>query len=303
MMLNISREQFYNRYDKIKTQKQAMVALIAWDRFVQHMLADENEIISYLKTQTNTKYLLLDHMVQFWKMARNPNDFNRTRHPTTIATYFVYVKAWLKLNEVELDDSKIKDYIRFPKSTQERVRGINREMVQQMYDLANPMYKALIVFLCATGMRIGEALKTEMSWIDFTSDPPKVTIPAAVTKTGQERITFLTPEAVKWIRQIHPEQEGVIFPVSYQSVWSYFNSLRRRCGFIERGTNGFFHTRLHKFRGFCENRLARSVDPEYAHTILGHKKDLIQYHQGGTTDEDAAADYKLAIPELTISER
>lgn len=298
-LLSITREQFLNRYDKPKTKSQATVALIAWDRFVSHMLVSEPDLILQLKQNEKERYRVLDHVVQFWKNARNPKAFARKRHPTTISTYFIYVKAWLKFNEVEISDDKIKDAVRFPKAIRERVRGMDQPMIFKMYDRATPWYKALIVFQACTGMRIGEALNARMSWIDFESDPPKITIPGEYTKTGQERITFLTPEAVRHIKEI--AKGDIIFDKSYQSVWNYMDRLRKDCGFTERGSNGQYHVRIHKLRGFAENKIGRAVDSEFAHTILGHTKDLIQYNQGGTTDDEAAEDFKKAIPSLTIS--
>lgn len=298
-LLSITREQFLNRYDKPKTKSQATVALIAWDRFVSHILVPESDIILQMKQNEKERYRILDHLVQFWKNARNPKRFAQKRDPTTISIYFIYAKAWLKFNEVEIDSDKVHDAVRFPKKIKERVRGMDRDMIFKLYERATPFYKALIVFCSCTGMRIGEALNARMSWIDFESDPPKVTIPGGLTKTAQERITFLTPEAVRHIREI--ATGDIIFDKSYQSVWNYFDRLRKDCGFTERGINGQSHVRIHKLRGFAENKIGRAVDSEFAHSILGHTKDLIQYNQGGTTDDEAAQDYKLAIPALTIS--
>lgn len=298
-LLTITKESFLNRYDKPKTRSQAHVALVAWDRFVHHLLLDEADVILQLKNNEKEKYRILDHMVQFWRNARNPKRFCQKRDPSTISIYFIYVKAWLKFNDVELSDDKIKDAVRFPRKTRERVRGVDRDMIFKMYDRANTWYKALIVFQSCTAMRIGEALNARMSWIDFESDPAKITIPGQFTKTGQERITFLTPEAVRHIREI--AEGDIIFNKSYQSVWNYMNRLRTDCGFTDRGVNGQHHVRIHKFRAFAENKIARAVDSEYAHTILGHTKDLISYNQGGTSDLEYAEDFKKAIPSLTIS--
>lgn len=298
-LLTITKESFLNRYDKPKTRAQAQVALIAWDRFVAHLLLDEGDVILQLKNNDRERYRILDHMVQFWRFARSPKRFCQKRDPTTISTYFIYVKAWLKFNDVELLDDKIKDAVRFPRKTRERVRGVDRDMIFKMYERASPWYRALIVFLSCTGMRIGEALNMRMSWIDFESDPVKITIPGQYTKTGQERITFLTPEAARHIQEI--SEGDVIFNKSYQSVWVALDKLRKDCGFAERGINGQFHFRIHKLRGFAENKIARAVDSEYAHTILGHTKDLISYNQGGTSDLEYAEDFKKAIPALTIS--
>jgi integrase len=275
--------------------------LIAWDRFVQHMLIAEPDLIMEMRKNNSQKYLVLDHMVQFWRNARSPKRFCQKRHPTTISTYFIYVKAWLKFNDIEIDSDKVKDSVKFPKAIKERVRGIDRDVIFEVYEKSNVFYRALLIFLSCTGMRVSEALNIEVSWIDFTSDPPMVTIPGQFTKTSQERITFLTPECVRHLNNIIQPDTKKIFDVSYQAVWKYFDDLRKQCGRMDRGANGHHHLRIHKLRGFAENKIARAVDSEYAHSILGHTKDLIQYNQGGTTEAEAAEDYKKAIPALTIT--
>lgn len=303
-MLSISREQFLDRYDKDKTKEQAIVSLVAWDRFVTHMLIPEPELFEQMLKNEKQKYLLLDHMIQFWKKARHPKDFKRMRHPTTINTYYIYVISWLKMNEIDIDTSKARQYIKFPKAIRERVRGIDHTMIERMYVKAEPFYKALIIILSCTGMRISEVLHMRYDWIEWSDgeEPIKITIPGEFTKTGQERITFATPEARDWINELRENKKDsdIIFDKSYQSVWAYMDRLRKKCGYDTRGNNGIHHVRIHKLRGFAENKLARAVDSEYAHSILGHTKDLIQYNQGGTTDKEAADDYKLAIPALTI---
>ena len=59
--------------------------------------------------------------------------------------------------------------------------------------------KALFLFTMSSGMRIDEVLKLKPSMIDLNHDPPIVKIPATISKTGNPRITFITPETKNYL--------------------------------------------------------------------------------------------------------
>jgi integrase len=60
--------------------------------------------------------------------------------------------------------------------------------------------RALLLMLISSGMRIGETLQLRDSDIDLTSTPVKIRIRMEYTKTRQERITFITPQAAEALK-------------------------------------------------------------------------------------------------------
>lgn len=310
-LLTTLRNEFINRYDRQKTQCLAVTALKAWDDFLATKNYNEGDLFFELrKPESKTRrYIILDQFVQFCK---------QDKFPTTIRTYFNYVKGWLKYNEVELDNDKIKTDIKFPKPVRDRVRGVDRTMIRGLIEMCNQFYKGLWYVLAYTAMRISEALNMKWAWIDFAVSPLKITIPGRYTKTGQERITFAGGEAEEWLRTTYEEQQKTIPKeklkdeyvfakngkrISYFAAWDYFDRRRKKLGFVERGSNGFYHYRPHKYRGYAENKIGRGDGgAEFAHSILGHTKGLIEYNQSGATDEDARKDYESALPYLIISD-
>ena len=294
-LLNITRAGFVDRYNKPKTRTAAVTALSAWDAFLRDRGLGEADLFVALRNdpEKNQRYILLDQLVQHWK---------RTKSVSSMKTYLYFVKAWLKLNDIALDQFKLKEYVRIPKGVRERRKGIDQNVIRKILACAtNPLYKTMIYVLVSSGMRIGEVLEMRASWIDFGSRPVKITIPGIHTKTQTDRITFVTPEAEKWLRDIcaGKKPEDRVFPVSYNTALAYIARIRKKCGFTERGANGFSTVRIHAFRGFAENRMSR-FNPEFAHAMLGHTKDLNSYYQSGQTDEVAGEDYMKATEFLTI---
>ncbi|MBM3232512.1 hypothetical protein FJZ21_04025 [Candidatus Pacearchaeota archaeon] len=288
-----SREDFLKKYEKPKTKKFVITCLNVWDSFLRHMQTDEKTILSIMQDE-GERYLILAHMVNYWK---------RNKSPKTIRDYFSFIKKWLRYNNIKIDDEKIKDHITFPKKLKERPVPLDRDKIKMLVENSKPIYKCLWLCLASTGMRVGELLQITISMIDFRIEPVKITIPANLTKTGVERITFLTPEAVRLLKDIIKDKkpEDRVFSFTYWAANRYMDRLRKRLGLNQRTINGkWFHTRIHKFRKFTETTISNSVESEFAHAIIGHEKDRMEYYE--TPDMEMAEMYKKAIPRLTISD-
>ena len=185
----------------------------------------------------------------------------------------------------------------------EREKGIDREIVRSFLENLRPFYRTVVLVAAVTGMRIRSELinKMEWSWIDFDSDPIKITIPAKYTKMKQERITFATPQVKEELLKIKAQSKSrIVFPRSYDAFYNHLSLIRDKLGLTERKMNGLYQFKPHRFRGFTENKLSKIIGEEYAHAITGHGNYLNQYFSGGTTDVEAGNDYKRAIQDLTI---
>lgn len=260
-----------------------------WDAFLQSKALNEPELFETLRKDAgNQKYILLDQLVRF----------------PVPQVWFTYIKAWIKYNDVNLDNDKIKQYVRWPKKMKEREKGIDKDIVTKVIRELKPFYRDVILVASCTGMRIrSELLNMEWSWIDFESNPVKITIPAIYTKTKQERITFMTPQTAARLKDIKLKSKtDIVFPKSYSAFYCHLSLVRNKIGLTEKKMNGMFQFKPQRFRGFTENKLSKTVGEEYAHAITGHGNYLGQYFAGGTTDLEAGQDYKKAISELTIDE-
>ncbi len=94
---------------------------------------------------------------------------------------------------IEFKKKRLKEKARF--------RFLTRGEVDQLRRACSEfMHEAVIEIAVQTGMRQGEILNLEWSWIDF--DRQTVTIPAALTKTGLPRIVPLYPTALDTLRAL-----------------------------------------------------------------------------------------------------
>ena len=290
-IITVSREDFVKRYDSHETKQVVIKSLKSWDAFLESKNYAEPELFAQMRENGNGKYIVLDQWVQFAL---------QTKYVTTVKTYLSYVKAWVKYNDVEISTDRIKDYVKFPKVVKDRPRGIDRDVVRKILDECDDFYRAFILVLVAAGMRNrSEVINMRWDWIEWKSDPPMVVIPAEHTKTKQERITFLTPETIAALGKI-PRDQDRIFPITYDMFYTYLKKIRVKLGLNAKTSSGVYHFKPHRFRGFTENKLSKSVGEEFAHAITGHGNYLGQYFAGGTTDTEAGNDYKKAISELTI---
>lgn len=323
-LLTVTRADFLGRYDKENTRGLIGCAFLCWDSFIRSKSLAEADIISELRKESNKakRYVLLDQFVQFAKVQPKRKDPTRLLDASTVKMYFQYVKAWLKYNEIELDDSKIKSEIRFPKKVKDRVRGIDGTMIYNMIKLCSPFYQGVFYCLTYSLKRIrSELLNMQWSWIDFTKSPLQIIIPGAVTKTSEERITFLGMEAEEWLRKERENRkdeplEQYVFRtlklntktharewrrLSYNAAYKYFAKRRITLGYDAKSSTGRYHFRPHKLRAYGESMISRAVGEEFAHAIAGHGENLGMYFKGGTTDEQARQDYIKSMPMLAIS--
>lgn len=287
-IITVSREDFIGRYESIETKITVIKALKKWDKFLQSKSLIEADLFIGLKNDNgNQKYILLDQLSRF---------------PVPMV-WFTYIKAWIKYNDITLDNDKIKEYVRWPKKMKEREKGIDREIVRSFLENLKPFYRTVVLVAAVTGMRIRSELinKMEWSWIDFDSDPIKITIPAKYTKMKQERITFATPQVKEELLKIKAQSKSrIVFPRSYDAFYNHLSLVRDKLGLTERKMNGLYQFKPHRFRGFTENKLSKIIGEEYAHAITGHGNYLNQYFSGGTTDVEAGHDYLKAVKDLTI---
>jgi len=292
------RDEFLNRYQG-KTRKQAISALYAFDQFITSKYFDnEDNFLAKCKVDVyeQNKYLLLDDMVQFW--------YESKKAPTTIRSYFGFVRAYLRRHGIKTDTDDVNDYVKFPKIIDENRSPLTKDHIKRIISVSNPKYRALFLFLCSTGMRIGEALECLVSWLDFSLYEQHklvlINIPAQMTKTQSERFTFMTDQAYQALKpyldtKLSPTQR--IFDLSYGSVAQYIKRVREELDLNETYVSRFHKITIHSFRSYVITILDDKVNPSFREFLVGHKSKYKYYRK---TPTDAIILYKQAEPELTI---
>jgi len=308
----LTREEWLNRYDKPSSRHFASYSLTAFDLFLDNKFkgVKESELLQNLRqSQGDEKYVFLNNMVQFWRDHKQkiimPNGAKRefTKGATTIRTYFIFIRSYLRANRIKTDQETIKDFVRFPKKIKERRKPLSREQIEKMLSFCNMKYKAYFLCEASGGFRGGELLGLKLSNFNFNSDPVLVTIPGPLTKTGEERETYISNEAVKALKLIilNKKPNDTIFNMKKGTVQAYIQWLRKKCGFLKKYSNNVnYHVNNHRFRGFCKTNASNVHGQDYAEALIGHGEHTDPYY--GNPENERAEMYKQIMPKVTINQ-
>lgn len=186
--------------------------------------------------------------------------------------------------------------------------------------------RALYLFIMSSGMRIGEVLQLNLSDAflkHLEHDPPLVKIPATITKTGNPRITFITPEAkeyvLEWLKirkqyirtaikksgHIAPKNpnDDRIFPFSYDVAWRGWLRLLKKSGLDERdATTNNYVLHIHCLRKYFLSQLKLEIPITIAEALAGHEEYLDEAYRR-FTQEQLGEYYKKGMKRLFVFER
>jgi len=185
--------------------------------------------------------------------------------------------------------------------------------------------KALFLFLSSSGMRIDEVLQLKLSdklKKNLEHDPPLIEISASIAKTGDPRITFITPEAkdnlLEWLnirkayidRAIKRTQhlcnknpnDDTVFPFSYDVAWTRWINLLKKTGLNQRDekTNRYV-LHIHCLRKYFLSQLKLEIPEVVAEAFAGHEKYLDESYRRFTR-EQLGDYYKKGMHRLNVFE-
>ena len=139
------------------------------------------------------------------------------------------------------------------------------EEIERLIQAAPQHGKKMIVLALNTAMRLGEILGLRWSNIDFETH--FITLPAASTKSGKERLVPMNPIVEKELRELRGESEFV-FPNPgsrsghVDSAKRWFTTARKKAGLPE--------FRFHDLRHCAGTALAKLTDGFTLREIMGH---------------------------------
>ena len=274
-----------NNYNTINTRNGAKSAYNSFSEYLENMDIGIDEFIESLKVSEDEKYIKLN---QYQKSL--------VTMPASIKKNYAFIKSYLRVcYGIKLDNDDQKQYIKF-----KPIQKINREpllknVIKILCQNANRLHKAFYLIQASSGMRASESLNLKKEDFDFNSDPIKITIPASLTKTQTERITFISKEAKSSLDKIGSEY---FKPKNLNMIEQYFYKLRKICELTDRYPNTpNYKTNIHSFRAFFRTE-AGKLNQDFGESILGHQGYLRQYIR--LTDDDLRAYYTKLEPKLKI---
>jgi len=244
----------------------------------------------------------------------------KDRPPKTVTLKIAVVKVFLTENKVDLPQS-------FWRSLKKKVKGnraVTIDRVPSNIELRKILMnlptngRALFLTLASSGMRIGEALQLRPADVDLTSDPAKVKIQRAYTKTGNSRIAFISKEAVEaigeWLkvrgeyidRAIRrstittKQSDDRIFSFSTHTareVW--YHALNKARLNDKDSTTARYELHPHVLRKFFRTQLGTVIPIDIVEALMGHEGYLTEVYRK-YSQEQLAEFYKQGEHVLSV---
>lgn len=224
----------------------------------------------------------------------------QTRPPLSARQTFTFTKEFFNHYNLELPAKDMK-FIRH-KLPKGNVRTIEKDMdtetIRTILQHLDVKGKALVLVLASSGMRINEALTVTLDDLDLNTKPAIITIRGENTKNGDNRITFLSAEAVQavneWLkvrseyirtsakrnnglvksgRGSHKtgDDDGRLFPFSDQNASALWDNALGKANLFSRDkTTNRKQLHYHQFRKFFISQLSLIISKEIPETLAGH---------------------------------
>ncbi|GBC72200.1 Tyrosine recombinase XerD [archaeon HR03] len=231
--------------------------------------------------------------------------------PQSIRLHYQAVKSFLSLYARPINWSRVENLL--PKKRNVRFNeAVPRDVVEAVLENMDNSTKRLAIWLIwATGLRIGEALSLRARDIDFTIDPPKLTVISE--KTHEPREVPLPTDIAEALKQhLQRLQPGdFIFhprgnpskPLARTKLRAAFRSALIKANRAERDKSGIgWRYTIHGLRRSYETNLVRAgVNSMVVGLLLGHRIGIEQHYLRLTYD-DIVKEWRKAENLLTLKQ-
>jgi len=332
-IINISEkiETFLDRkyrYSKSFATKRTYKAAI--DKFQEFLLAKHNQGLDQILIQLQTNVIdpleLLDEFFTFLSNYRLRN--GRTGHGNSaISLYITTVKEFLNSQNLHIYNEDLKHKFRLPRKKTIFEEGLTKEKIVRTLHNSSPKLQAAILMCISSAMRLGELVQLKISDIDFSTNPTTIHLRAETTKTRETRLTHISAEATKslkdYLRRTHGWSEnniteGHIFMANnrdYSNPVEYNKAVRSGCTALQqslllivrsipelyqKNENGRNSIHFHAFRAWFKTQVTNAHQSDFAEALMGHKSLKLMYYR--QNDKDRLKTYLEVESALTVSD-
>jgi len=139
-----------------------------------------------------------DDITAFWSHLIQKNT-----PPSSVTTIIVVIRVFFTHNRIKFDDEFWNGLRRRGNGSQPLTidTPVTNEMLEKILTYGSLKARALFLAMASSGMRLGETLQLVPSDIDFKSKPTKITIRPEITKNKKRRITFISDEATRFLKE------------------------------------------------------------------------------------------------------
>jgi len=177
--------------------------------------------------------------------------------------------TWLEKKEICKNISK---ELPRPKKEEKHYETIPIEQIDEIIELCNTKYKAIVLFGCDSGLRISEPLALELSDINFYTHEFTV----RKSKRDKTRVVPMTERLESCLKQYIEEEnitEGKLFSMKENGVRDYLKKRYEKVGLVwNQETGHVYHSLRHSF---ATELLDNGENPKVVADLLGDKVSTV----------------------------
>ena len=179
-------QSWINNYNTDKSRLAAKTSLNRLNKYLDESNKTISEWINDMSLSDDAKYLQLNLFCKSLDLM-----------PASVRQYYAFVKSYIRVvHGIKIDIEDQKQYIKFKPIKKIEREPITREIIKDFCKESSDVFRTFLLIQSSSGMRATESLGLTRKDFDFDSDPVMITIPAHLTKTQTERITFVSKEAM-----------------------------------------------------------------------------------------------------------
>ena len=274
--------------DNYNTVKSKQAALTSYNRLVKYLDESNKSINDWIKEMNESEDSKYKQLNLFCKSLG--------LMPASVKNYYAFVKSYLRVvHRIKTDIEDQKQFIKFKPIEKIDREPISKDIIKDFCMSSNQVFRTFLLIQSSSGMRATESLGLEKENFEFYNGITIIRIPAHLTKTKKERITFISKEAQSNLDKCFYDY---FQPKNLNSIEWYFWKLRKTLGYMERYSNSVnYKINIHSLRAFTRTQ-AGKVNQDFAEALLGHQGYLRQYVR--LEKEEMISYYKKLEPKLRI---
>ncbi|HSB57652.1 MAG TPA: tyrosine-type recombinase/integrase [Nitrosopumilaceae archaeon] len=293
--------------------------------FIKYNLSLD-EVLSKLESKQLDPLETLDQFFSFLSDFKTNRGSGRYSN-ASISLYITAVKEFLNSQNLHIYAEDLKQKFRFPRKEVIYEEGLTKEKIVRILHNSSPKLQTAILMCISSGIRLGEFVQLRISDIDFSTNPTTVHLRKETTKTRQTRLTHITAEATKslkdYMRRTLGWSEGYatdkfLFLTNnrdYTDPVVYNRAVRTSCTSLQlsllyvvrsipelgqKNENGRNNVHFHAFRAWFKTQVTNAHQSDFAEALMGHQSVKLMYFRQNL--KDRLKTYLEVESALTVSD-
>lgn len=300
------------RYSKSYATRRTYKTAI--QRFQEFLLSKYNlsleDSLSKLESRQLDPLETLDQFFTFlsdFKINRGNGRYSNA----SISLYITAVKEFLNSQNLHIYNEDLKQKFRLPRKEIIYEEGLTKEKIVRVLHNSSPKLQTAILMCISSAMRLGEFVQLRVSDVDFTTNPTTIHLRKETTKTRQTRLTHITVEATKALKDYMRRERGwsegtpndkYLFLVNnrdYTDPVVYNRAVRTTCTSLQlsllrvissipelnqRNENGRNSVHFHAFRAWFKTQVTNAHQSDFAEALMGHQSIKLMYYRNNLKD-------------------